>query len=236
MNKYIYDGYSDIGQRQNNEDAFLMCEVNGGYLFIVADGLGGHDCGEVASSLAVKVIQETVQDTGDIGLGIKKANQIIFEKNQNSSYKMLTTIAVVYIHDHQTIISHVGDTRIYVFQNGKIIFQSQDHSVSQMSVIVGEITTSQIRQHQDRNKLTKVLGAKKEIKVDVKNINHNYDALLLCTDGFWEYVLENDMEILLGLSNRPDQWLIKMKKVLEKNKQIKNDNNTAIAVLKKEAC
>lgn len=130
--------------------------------------------------------------------------------------------------------ANVGDSRTYVFRNKDIVFQSIDHSASQMAVHLGKIRKEAIRNHEDWNVLTRAVGALEELKVDIVKINPNkYDSILLCTDGFWEYILENEMCEALDISETPDSWLFKMRKLLEHRIPVRNDNNTAIAVMKR---
>lgn len=227
--------YSDTGGRANNEDACLAKRMEGGYLFVVADGLGGHEDGETASVLAVNSVKDYLADNpGEaISKAIQYANGMILEMQRKKSSKMKTTIALAYVDDSKTIIAHVGDSRIYAFKDKKIVHQSIDHSASQMAVTMGEITPAQIRSHEDRNMLLRALGAEEDVKVDVARLdNSEYDALLLCSDGFWEYVLESDMEAELFTSTSADKWLYKMRSIQLANAPDSCDNNTAITVLR----
>lgn len=226
--------YSDIGGRTNNEDSFLAKKTQEGYLFIVADGLGGHADGEIASRLAVDVVKEGLlkDEYADLQSLICEANQAICNKQDEAKSSMRTTIAVVSQHEYKTSLAHVGDTRIYAFKNGKIIFQTNDHSSAQMAVIVGEINIDQIRSHPDRNMLTRVLGTKEGLKVELDSLpTDSFDSLLLCSDGFWEYVLEEDMQRTRLSSKDAKTWLYKMHQILIEKAPADCDNNTAITVI-----
>jgi serine/threonine protein phosphatase PrpC len=167
----------------------------------------------------------------DIFAAIEYANAQVLAQQEQTMSKMKTTIAMAYIKVDETIIAHVGDSRVYAFKDGKVIFQTMDHSASQMAVAVGEITLDEIRNHEDRNRLTRVLGASDEIKIDAVSIqNDQYDALLICSDGFWEYVLEDEMEESLVSSDSAMNWLYKMR-TIQANRAPENcDNNTAIVI------
>lgn len=226
--------YSDVGGRANNEDSYLSKKISNGYLFIVADGLGGHDDGEMASYSAVNSIKEYLvnNDTGSVSEAICFANNKVIEMQAKHSSKMKTTIALAYVTDSKTVIAHVGDSRVYAFKNGRIIHQTIDHSASQLAVSVGEIQPEDIRNHEDRNVLLRALGASDNVKVEVSEIqNGEYDALLLCSDGFWEYVLESEMEYELSSSKSADKWLYKMRAIQLNRAPERCDNNTAIAVM-----
>ncbi len=225
--------YSDIGGRPNNEDSYLNKKMDDYSVFVVADGLGGHNDGEVASYIAVKSIEESMVENAndDVFAAIEYANARVLAQQEKTMTKMKTTIAMALIKDEETIIAHVGDSRVYAFRNGKVIFQTKDHSASQMAVAVGEITLEEIRNHDDRNILTRVLGATDEIKIDAVSItNDQYDALLICSDGFWEYVLEDEMEETLSGSDSAINWLYKMRSIQANRAPDNCDNNTAIVI------
>ena len=229
-----FSSYSDVGGRTNNEDAYLAKKISNGYLFIVADGLGGHDDGEMASNLAVKSIEEfmTNNNCEDIVEAVGFAGNAVLDMQREYSSKMKTTIALAYVTESNTQIAHVGDSRVYAFKDGKLVHQTRDHSASQLAVSVGEIQPEDIRNHEDRNILLRALGAGEEVKVEVTKLqNIEFDTLLLCSDGFWEYVLESEMENELSNSISAGMWLEKMRAILISRAPEKCDNNTAIAVM-----
>lgn len=234
--KYSINAYSDIGGRNKNEDSYIICSSSEGILAVVADGLGGYDDGELASSMLVNSLKEEYarKPDFDISKAISIINDQIIDLQKNRKSKMKTTVAVVRISSEYTLFAHVGDTRIYAFKDGKICFQSKDHSVSQMSVQVGEIAADQIRNHPDRNMLTRAIGGAETIKVEIEKVfNDFFDAILICSDGFWEYILESEMCSALQNVTKADQWLTIMKDILSYRVSDKNDNNTAIMIMKR---
>ena len=228
-----YSSYSDVGGRPNNEDAYLAVENNGDSLFVVADGLGGLDAGEVASGIATSALKQLfLADPGRFDLldAIRIANEGILNCQASQGKKMKTTIAAVLIRDGVVSCAHVGDSRIYLFNRGGIVYQSTDHSVSQMAVYAGEITRAEIRQHVDRNKLTRALGAESTLKIEYQEFPlRDVAAILLCSDGFWEYIYEKEMTSLLSVAGTPARWIEEMRKLLSLRVSGKNDNNTAVA-------
>jgi serine/threonine protein phosphatase PrpC len=145
---------------------------------------------------------------------------------------MKTTMVFLTIEDGRAKWMHVGDSRLYHFHCGQLLTQTTDHSVSQMAVLMGEITPQQIRFHEDRNRVLRALGsesARPEISQTVM-LTGGEDVFLLCTDGFWEYVYEEEMEALLRRSATPEQWLEEMKQILLTRIPQDNDNFTAAAV------
>lgn len=233
----VYDAYTAVGGRKNNEDAFGASQKGASLLFVVADGLGGHDSGEVASQMAVNEIKglfDASPNSFDPIVAIQAANTKILQEQISTGLKMKTTVVLAYVFGDRVVFAHVGDSRAYAFKDNKIVYQSIDHSAAQMAVSVGEITTTQIREHEDRNILTRALGVSEDIKIDVVSIPcYQVDAMILCSDGFWEYVYEEDMTKTLSTSKNPDVWLYKMREIHCKNIPLNNDNNTAIIIMKR---
>ncbi len=228
-----YICYTDVGGRDNNEDSVLAVNVGESYLFVVADGLGGHECGEVASGILVRELEAQFRaspEKFDLEQAIKNGNNCILAEQARTGKKMKTTAAAVYINRQRTVVANVGDSRSYLFKNGAIVFQSFDHSVAQMAVQSGEIKASEIRSYPDKNILTRALGSAAELKVDIYNIENGfYDAVLIGSDGFWEYVLEDDMCRLLNQDGTLNDWLGRMREIKRMNAPANCDNNTAVA-------
>ncbi len=234
--RYLCDSYTDIGGRENNEDSLLVFGSPNGVLLAVADGLGGHDCGEMASSVAVETLREEFcKDAFDPVAAIRTANARILQKQAEIGLAMKTTICLAWIkEDGGAVFAHVGDSRIYAFRYGEITCHSTDHSASQMAVTVGEITPDEIRTHPDRNVLLRALGVTQEVKVDTAVLaEDDFDSLLLCTDGFWEYIYEDEMIAQRGRSGEPTEWLLGMRELLSARVPAGNDNNTAVVMIKK---
>lgn len=233
--KYLCDSYTDPGGRENNEDALLVFGSPGGILLAVADGLGGHDCGEMASSIVIETLREEFRkDDFDPVMAIKLANARIIQKQGERGLAMKTTVCLAWLRDGGALFAHVGDSRIYAFKGGEIVCHSTDHSASQMAVNVGEIAPSEIRTHPDRNILVRALGVTEEVKVDTAALSeYDFDSLLLCTDGFWEYIYEEEMIAQRLQSDEPGQWLSGMRALLCGRVPAGNDNNTAVVMIKK---
>ena len=130
--------------------------------------------------------------------------------------------------------AYIGDSRLYHFSKGKLVSQTNDHSVPQMMVNAGEISQDQIRDHEDRNRLTRVFDEKNEIKPDILDkplTLQEGDAFLLCTDGVWEIVFESEIAEELRKANLPRDWLKGIEETLLKRVDPKHDNYSAIAVM-----
>lgn len=237
--RFLTYGLSNPGGRDNNEDYFLC----GNNIWILADGLGGHECGEIASKTAAEAISRFTESNGtsldDTFLRqlIDGANRVVLNKQTEADrLKSMRTTLVFAVTDGSTVrYANVGDSRFYYFRNGQIAAQSEDHSVSALSVKLGDITKDAIRTDPDRNKLLKSLGDSGELSVKIPETVFRVqsgDAFLLCSDGLWEYVYETEMETDLAKSRDPKEWLGYMfKRVLLKTRAEDNDNFTAIGVM-----
>lgn len=225
--------YTDIGGRPRNEDAVRIQEKCGGVLAMVADGLGGHGGGDRASQAAVQLVCDGWNGQADSGILralILKAHEKV-QSMQGGFYAMKTTAAVLALRGEEAVWAHAGDTRIYHFVDGRKVYQTADHSASQIAVTLGEITTEQIRFHEDRARVLRALGQEGGLKVEThaEPLSRGKHAFLLCTDGFWEYVLEHEMEADL-CADSPAAWLDRMRARLAERAPEGNDNNTAAAV------
>lgn len=130
--------------------------------------------------------------------------------------------------------AYIGDSRLYYFHHGQIQYQTLDHSVPQMLVAAGEIPKEKIRDHPDRNRLLRVLGDR-ERKIRYQEIQpiplEPGDCVLLCTDGFWEYVLEEDMEKDLAKAKDLNDWMTRMKKKVRRRGFFeRQDNYSALGI------
>ncbi len=227
------------GGRPNNQDVTAFVEANGMGCWALADGLGGHAAGEVASRAAVDAAISAFNDTlgrseGALRHYINEAQRAVHEQQQMraDASPMKTTITVLVASDGFARWVHVGDSRLYVFREGQVIDQTNDHSIPQALVEAGEIKTKDIREHPDRNRLLRALGRTGEPMPDVGEPLHvgPGDAFLLCSDGFWEYVLEPEMESDLQVADNPDSWIERMEQRLLQRVPPNNDNYSALGV------
>lgn len=237
-----FDLLTNQGGRDNNEDSVGMLENNGEYCFVVADGLGGHGFGEIASGIAVKTILESFVEhglSGDcLGEAIQNTQNYVLEmQTQNHDYcDMKTTLVVLHIYSDMIRFAHVGDSRLYYFYGGKLKCRTLDHSVPQMLVLSGEIKEKEIRHHADRNRLLRVIGSawngpKYEISDEIQLKFKKRNAFLLCTDGFWELIDEKNMMKFLKQAKSCAEWNKLMQDYIVQNgKNTEMDNYSAIAI------
>lgn len=220
--------YSCAAGHDINEDSCLSLPETG--IFIVADGLGGHTDGEKASVAAIDYFERSCHGSytdEEITRLLEEANTEVLNKGDGGK----TTVAAAFTENGRFIYANVGDSRVYYFRGGKIIAVTKDHSVCQASVDMGMMRPEDIRGNEDRSRLLKVLGAEKalNIKKRYQPIEvQNGDAFLICSDGFWEYVYETEMEMDLLKSDSAEVWLKYMLKRHILRAENKGDNYTAI--------
>ena len=189
--------------RKNNEDAcFLIPNQD---VYIVADGVGGNNSGEIASSTAVESLASFVK-AGDIKSlktpeeifgffteAVDAANRNVYEMNQeNLNYRgMATTVVMTYIRDGNAYVTNIGDSRAYVFREGKLSRITKDHTLVNELIDKGVITEDEAESHQQKNVITKALGAEPTVAPDYYKLPlHSGDVLMLCTDGLYGEVGE----------------------------------------------
>jgi len=235
--KFFSETFTGAGGRPYNEDSVGVWQMRGGLLAIAADGLGRHGGGDIASKIAVDVLSSHCLHTPSMAQeavleGFAKANQAVLAR-QTPACEMKSTAALLLCLEDSAAIAHIGDTRGYHFSGGRVAFQTTDHSVSQLAVMQGEITPAQIRFHADRSRLIKALGNETDqpgAQFHRMDRLRPGDAFLLCSDGFWEYVTEAEMEADLQKSATPGAWLSLMLRRVGRRVDGKHDNLSAIAV------
>ncbi|MDO5417520.1 MAG: protein phosphatase 2C domain-containing protein [Lachnospiraceae bacterium] len=240
-----YDLLSNTGDRENNEDSVGMYQDGDAFCFVLADGLGGHGKGEVASRLAVDTVVQVFAADGAgeavMNRSFGQAQSAILE-GQRADYHaqdMKTTLVILHIGEDFIQWGHIGDSRLYYFENGKLKQRTLDHSVPQMLVAAGQLKEKQIRNHPDRNRLLRVLGVDwdtPKYQIEAPKARAGRQEFLLCSDGFWELIEEKKMQHFLKKAKSPAEWLSLMEEVVRKNGQGKNmDNYSAVAVWLDEA-
>lgn len=232
MNAY---SYTDIGGRSHNEDAVCIRQTGENqFLAVLADGLGGHGGGEIASEIAVETLEngwKGISSPAVLYDLILQAHRRILS-SQTPVCRMRSTIVALSVGSGHADWAYAGDSRLYQFYNGELVYQTRDHSASQVAVLMGEITQDEIRFHKDRSQLFRALGQDGGLNVDTGSVDliPGKYAFLLCSDGFWEYVYEQEMTVSLAKASSPKDWVEKMRSMLRQRAPENNDNNTAAAV------
>jgi protein phosphatase len=201
-----YYGLSVKGRRENNEDSYLIERIRDFYVFAVADGLGGHEAGEIASKLAIIELKETLKrQEGDLKdllvRAFKKANDEVFFQNKIRRTNMGTTSTACVVKGFRGIIANVGDSRAYVINDG--VWHTKDHSYVQELLDAKAITKEEAFEHPYRNIVTRVIGLDEDVEVDLYEVDLRGKVLLLSTDGLHDYVRDERIrEIVLKFEPR----------------------------------
>jgi protein phosphatase len=199
-------------KRPMNEDSFLVDAGLG--IFVVADGVGGADAGEVASQKAVEVLRQAFanllgdgEDVEDLmELAIQRANSAIHQMAAEDprTSMMATTVVALHLDGARATIGHVGDSRLYrLSPEGKLLRETDDHSIVEEEVRAGRMTPEQAANHPSKNVISRALGAEPLVEVDMKTIEvGDGNTFLLCTDGITRHIPDNELRELL-LSGKP---------------------------------
>ena len=232
---------TDIGKiREKNEDSVLISSDLG--LGVVADGMGGHSAGEIASNIAVHVLEETIRkvNTGELKMpetflpkldnterkmlmAANLANAAIYTTAQASEiYKMMgtTLTGVMFDGDNATAV-HVGDSRIYLFRDGKLVQVTTDHSLAMEHVRRGLLTKAEADKSKIQNVLTRAMGIKKNVEFDLLRFPVKLgDVMVLCSDGLYKGM--NETQLAEQLEQGKNLPLVKLCKQLVR---VSNDND-----------
>jgi len=230
---------TDVGLiRSGNEDNYLMVPERG--TFIVADGMGGHAAGEVASEMAVSII---ARDLGSFrGLGteeaaarmvqaIRDANAAIYERTLSEHDKrgMGTTATVLVLHANRYLVGQVGDSRGYLMRDGVFHQLTKDHSYVQEQVDAGYLTPEQARTHPYANVITRCVGASGDVTPDLfSGVVRAGDIFLLASDGLTGMLEDDVLAAILRSDGTPEKWVDRL--VAEANRRGGLDNITALIV------
>ncbi len=195
---------TDTGrQRRDNEDSmFARAPV-----FVVADGMGGAQAGEVASRIAIDAFKQGLPDAGSaeerLASRVREANHQIYEvsRSEHERAGMGTTLTAAYLGDGHMAIAHVGDSRAYLFREGTLTRLTQDHSLVEELVKRGKLTQEQAAEHPQRSIITRALGPEPTVEVDTRtHPARDGDIVLLCSDGLTSMIAEERVAEILGSS------------------------------------
>ncbi len=253
--KITYQAISDVGRkRKGNEDHYLVNPDQ--RLFVVADGMGGHAAGEVASRIAVEAIEDFVRqtrvdgssalpwghdapitsETDRIREAVVYSNGMVFDATrERAEYEgMATTIAAVLVDGAMVHVAHVGDSRVYLFRRNHMKQMTRDHSWVNEQVENGVLTPEQARVHPLRNVVTRALGGQAELTVDVTSLEvRPDDVLLLCSDGLTTMV--SDEEIVQILEEERGALPEAARKLVEAANASGGEDNVTIVLVQFQA-
>ena len=204
---------TDTGRiRENNQDAYYLPSEKSKPLFIIADGMGGHKAGEIASNLAIHIISQKFNDflnrgninknniKNNIVESFNEANDKIYKKasKEEDCSGMGTTVVLAYISDENLYIGHVGDSRAYSLYEDKLLQITEDHSLVEELIKNGSISKEEAKTHPQRNIITRAVGTSKDIDVDILVLpKDTIEILLLCTDGLTSMLDDNEIKDIL---------------------------------------
>ncbi len=193
--------------RSHNEDSLVVMPP----LFAVADGMGGHEAGEVASEIAVNVLSElapTKPDAETLSHAVEEANREVFRASRDGRGRegMGTTLTAAMLENERLLIAQVGDSRAYLLHKGKLQQITRDHSLMADMIEAGQITAEEARTHPQRSIITRALGSNTDLHPDIYEVNvETGDRLLVCSDGLSTMVEDLDIERLLSQGNDPQR-------------------------------
>lgn len=234
---------TDAGRvRAHNEDSVtILKNASDEYLLVVADGMGGHRKGEVASSIVVSHLGKRFNDTPSIGTkldavnwlndNINEINLEILEYGENhvDSKGLGTTVVVAILTKNYLIFGNIGDSSGFVVKNGKLHKVTHDHTLVNLLVDAGNLTEDEAKIHPKKNVLMKALGASEKCELDVFDVDMEIDAIMLCSDGLTNMLTEEQIEHVLTDDELESEE--KVKKLIMKCNARGGTDNISVAYL-----
>ncbi len=221
---------SKNGKREINEDCI---EFESGKFYIVCDGLGGNGNGKTASKLVAETVKESLLNLKSISEAVEDAEKVLssYKKKNLSTDYMATTIAVAEILDNEILVSWAGDSRIYQFRDGKILFKTTDHTWVANAIKKGVLSSVEALFHPRVNELTKsIKDASKPVKLEqvlIEDIRLN-DYFLICSDGVTESWIDTDLQELFSGGKTSNDILDELNKICN---IFSDDNYSAIVLM-----
>ena len=237
---------TDTGKvREHNEDnVIILNNDKGEYLLAVADGMGGHKAGEVASAIAINHLTEEFYNLDSIGDKdnaveflrniVTEMNQKIFEytKENPDSKGMGTTFVCAIKTNDYLLYGNIGDSSGFVIKNHKIHKVTKDHTLVNLLVSTGELTPEEAKYHPRKNVLMRALGANNPIDIDIFDVDVKNDGILLCSDGLTIMITEEQIERVLNEEATAQEAV---EKLIRKANARGGNDNISIAYLKRES-
>ncbi len=237
---------SDTGKvRTHNEDSVMIVKnLSGEYLMVVADGMGGHKAGEIASSIVVNGLTDEFKNMDSIGSkenavnwirqSVNNLNDSIFKYTYEfpESKGMGTTLVLSIITKEYILFGNVGDSSGFVVKNHELYKVTKDHTLVNLLVETGELTKEEAKNHPRKNVLMRALGANNPIDVDIFDVENTCDAILLCSDGLTNMLSKNQIEKVLNSDLSLEERIVKL---IKKSNLRGGTDNVSIAYLEKES-
>lgn len=234
--------YTNQGGRAYNEDSVGFRQEGEDGVFVVADGLGGHRFGEVASACVKDVLLEGWHPgEADVAEWIRRriadANRRVLAAAREKNSVLKSTVVALAIEGGQAVWANVGDSRLYYLHGSRIERVTEDHSVAYKKYKAGEITREQIGQDEDQSCLLRAVGSEDRNEPDVyvrDGLLEAGDAFLLCTDGVWEYLKDEEILIDLLKAETAEQWAELLLLRVMGRIDGENDNLTLLTLMLKQ--
>ena len=229
--------FSNIGGRTENQDAVGCLEAADSGIYVVADGLGGHQAGRVAADCVVNTMLGSWKagELPDLAAMIGTANETVLAVQREKKLNTKSTVVALAVAGGNAVWAHTGDSRLYYLHDGKVVAYTEDHSVAYMKFKAGEITRAQIPEDEDQSSLLRAIGGPRRWEPDCAGAEGLTagDGFLLCSDGAWEYL--HDEEILVDhlKAATAKEWASLMLLRISERVQPGNDNLSLITVLVK---
>lgn len=243
-------GCTDVGRtRPINEDGYYLSEysqeLDAAYA-MVADGMGGHKAGEVASAMAIREISETINQSCSgsmtvaelkelLGRAVKKANSAIYAQSRSDEgcRGMGTTLTLCFLQGDKALIAHVGDSRAYLLRQDTLHQVTVDHSLVQELLQSGRITAEEAAHHPQKNVITRALGTDSGVEIDLYEFTLSPgDLLLLCTDGLSNMLSDDELADILKEGYGGSLSRLAERLIASANEQGGYDNITAVLLTK----
>lgn len=241
--EYFY--LTDSGKvREHNEDSVIIVENdNKEILLAVADGMGGHKAGEVASSIAISHIGKRFKEISSVGTkedaiswmkdAVSEANMLIYKYTAENpaSAGMGTTLVVSILTKEYLLFGNIGDSSGYVVKNKKLHKITSDHTLVNLLISSGELTEEEAREHPRKNVVLRALGASSTVEMDVFDVETDIESIMVCSDGLTN-MLENDQ--IIKVLNEDSAVEDKIKKLITKSNNRGGTDNISVAYLVKD--
>lgn len=233
--------YTSRGGRSYNEDSVGSREDGQSGIFVVADGLGGHKFGELASSCVRDVLLGS-WNSGErnrpewIKESLSRANRELLSLQQEKNTVLKSTVVVLAIDNEKAVWANIGDSRLYYLHEDRIKCITEDHSVAYKKYKAGEITREQICTDDDQSQLLRSVGSEDRNKPDIYEndvLLERGDAFMLCSDGVWEYLKDEEILIDLLKSKTAREWAQLLLLRLMDRIEDGNDNLTILTLMLK---
>jgi protein phosphatase len=229
-------------REQNEDSVIIVSNIDGEYLLAVADGMGGHSNGEVASSIAISHLGKSFKELKNLGDKESAANWIrtITDEinvllckyvNENpESNSMGTTLVLALLTKEYLLFANIGDSSGFVMKAGKLHKITKDHTLVNLLVESGELTEKEAKEHPRKNVLMKALGANITGEIDVFDVSIDIDAVFLCSDGLTNMLDNEQIEKVLNADMSAEE---KMQKLIFKSNNRGGNDNISVAYLKR---